>query len=93
MEESLKNSILYRKRILRDISPLFFPQRQIWLKQSRWSTTLESKWYRRGSRTLDRNGPSGEGGTELPLTSTVSLITEHHPNGRLTSSGPLHLKS
>ncbi|KAJ1360786.1 hypothetical protein KIN20_019849 [Parelaphostrongylus tenuis] len=54
--------------------------------------TLESKWYRTGSRTSE-NGPSGEGGTQLPPTSTVSSIAGHHPNGRLTSPGPPHPKS
>ncbi|KAJ1349575.1 hypothetical protein KIN20_005166 [Parelaphostrongylus tenuis] len=63
------------------------------IKQRKWSTVLESKWYRRGSRTSDRNGPSDEGGTQLPPTSTVSSIAGHHPYGRLTSPGPPHLKS
>ncbi|KAJ1351760.1 hypothetical protein KIN20_007896 [Parelaphostrongylus tenuis] len=61
-------------------------------QQRKWSTTLESKWYRRGSRTLDRNGPSDKGGTQLPPTSTVSSIAGHHPYGRLTSPGPPHLR-
>ncbi|KAJ1353713.1 hypothetical protein KIN20_010408 [Parelaphostrongylus tenuis] len=60
-------------------------------RQRKWSTNLESKWYRRGSRTLDRNGPSDKGGTQLPPTSTVSSIAGHHPYGRLTSPGPPHL--
>ncbi|KAJ1361585.1 hypothetical protein KIN20_020869 [Parelaphostrongylus tenuis] len=42
---------------------------------------------------LTENGPSGEGGTQQPLTSTVSSIERYHPHGRLTSSGPPHLKS
>ncbi|KAJ1367770.1 hypothetical protein KIN20_028758 [Parelaphostrongylus tenuis] len=42
---------------------------------------------------LDRIWSSGEGGTQLPPSSAVSAITTHHPNGRLTSSGPPHLKS
>ncbi|KAJ1347465.1 hypothetical protein KIN20_002525 [Parelaphostrongylus tenuis] len=62
-------------------------------RQRKWSTNLESKWYRRGSRTLDRNGPSDKGGTQLPPTSTVSSIAGHHPNGRLTSPGPPHLST
>ncbi|KAJ1362504.1 hypothetical protein KIN20_022075 [Parelaphostrongylus tenuis] len=61
-------------------------------QQRKWSTNLESKWYRRGSRTLDRNGPSDKGGTQLPPTSTVSSIAGHHPYGRLTSPGPPHLR-
>ncbi|KAJ1359327.1 hypothetical protein KIN20_018020 [Parelaphostrongylus tenuis] len=47
---------------------------------------------RLGSRTLDRNSSNGEGGSQLPPTSTVSAMTEHHPNGRLTSSEPPHLE-
>ncbi|KAJ1362709.1 hypothetical protein KIN20_022365 [Parelaphostrongylus tenuis] len=54
---------------------------------------FQSKWYRRGSRTLDRNGPSDKGGTQLPPTSTVSSIAGHHPYGRLTSPGPPHLST
>ncbi|KAJ1346754.1 hypothetical protein KIN20_001651 [Parelaphostrongylus tenuis] len=38
------------------------------------------------------NGPSGEGGTQLPPTSTGSSIDGHHPNGRLTSTRPPHLR-
>ncbi|KAJ1362125.1 hypothetical protein KIN20_021551 [Parelaphostrongylus tenuis] len=42
---------------------------------------------------LRQNGPSGEGGTQLPPTSTGSSIRGHHPNGRLTSSEPPQLSS
>ncbi|KAJ1367553.1 hypothetical protein KIN20_028488 [Parelaphostrongylus tenuis] len=42
---------------------------------------------------LRQNGPSGEGGTQLPPTSTGSSINGHHPNGRLTPPGPPHLIS
>ncbi|KAJ1363827.1 hypothetical protein KIN20_023774 [Parelaphostrongylus tenuis] len=67
--------------------------RQHFTRQRKWSTTLESKWYRRGSRTLGRNGPSDEGSAQLPPTSTVSLIGGYHPYGRLTSPGPPHLST
>ncbi|KAJ1354773.1 hypothetical protein KIN20_011809 [Parelaphostrongylus tenuis] len=40
-----------------------------------------------------QNGPSDEGGTQLPPTSTASSIADHHPYGRLRSPGPPHLKS
>ncbi|KAJ1361442.1 hypothetical protein KIN20_020688 [Parelaphostrongylus tenuis] len=40
---------------------------------------------------LRQNGPSGEGRTQLPPTSTGSSIDGHHPKGRLTSPGPPHL--
>ncbi|KAJ1360804.1 hypothetical protein KIN20_019871 [Parelaphostrongylus tenuis] len=43
--------------------------------QRKWSTTLESKWYRRGSRTLGRNGPCDEGGIQLPPSSTGLTTT------------------
>ncbi|KAJ1355491.1 hypothetical protein KIN20_012926, partial [Parelaphostrongylus tenuis] len=38
---------------------------------------------------LRQNGPSGEGGTQLPPTSTGSSIDGHHPNGCLTHSDHL----
>ncbi|KAJ1374825.1 hypothetical protein KIN20_037748 [Parelaphostrongylus tenuis] len=40
-----------------------------------------------------KSGPIGDGGTQLPPTSTVSSIAGHHPNSRFTSSEPPHLKS
>ncbi|KAJ1367859.1 hypothetical protein KIN20_028867 [Parelaphostrongylus tenuis] len=40
-----------------------------------------------------KNGPNGEGGTQLPPNPTVSSIARHHPNGLLTSPGAPHIKS
>ncbi|KAJ1370864.1 hypothetical protein KIN20_032684 [Parelaphostrongylus tenuis] len=59
-----------------------------WKIQSPW-------WTINGKSDLieTEDGPSGKGGTQVPPTSVFSSIAGHHPNGRVTSSGPPHLKS
>ncbi|KAJ1368091.1 hypothetical protein KIN20_029156 [Parelaphostrongylus tenuis] len=61
-----------------------------WVLQPKFGEQMASKRFEDLGQKLV---PSGEGGTQLPPTSTASSIAGHHPSGRLTSPESPHLKS
>ncbi|KAJ1356688.1 Nitrogen permease regulator 2 [Parelaphostrongylus tenuis] len=89
--ENKKADILLREMLLSQVADRLMLNQAVESESFDSVTRASGIAEVRGPQT--ENGPNGEGGTQLPSTSTVSSIAGHHPSGRLTSTGPPHLKS